>query len=129
MAFSDARKERGLYHAEVTATERISPHLVRLTFGSADLASLPRHGFEVLPLDGTFTPMPNGDHLWRTNDHAQTRRELLRHSRLDATAHGSHPATASPTRRAAPRRRATPSTSSRARAWCRRPTIRACCSR
>lgn len=46
MAFSDARKERGLYHAEVTATERISPHLVRLTFGSPDLASLPRHGFD-----------------------------------------------------------------------------------
>ena len=46
MAFSDARKERGLYHAEVTATERISPHLVRLTFGSPDLAGLPRHGFD-----------------------------------------------------------------------------------
>src|SRR5258708_4482011 len=26
---------------------------------------LPRHGLEILPLDGTFTPMPNGDHLWR----------------------------------------------------------------
>jgi phytoene dehydrogenase-like protein len=22
---------------------------------------LPRHGLELLPLDGTFTPMPNGD--------------------------------------------------------------------
>ncbi len=31
---------------------------------------LPRHGLEILPLDGTFTPMPNGDHLWRVNDHA-----------------------------------------------------------
>jgi phytoene dehydrogenase-like protein len=48
---------------------------------------LPRHGFEVLPLDGTFTPMPSGDYLWRTNDHAQTRRELVRHSRLDAEAY------------------------------------------
>src|SRR3989304_5544377 len=37
---------------------------------------LPRHGFEVLPLDGTFTPMPDGDHLWRTNDHAPTRPQL-----------------------------------------------------
>src|SRR5688500_11458033 len=36
---------------------------------------LPRHGLEILPLDGTFTPMPNGDHLWRVNDHARTRRE------------------------------------------------------
>ncbi len=28
---------------------------------------LPRHGLEILPLDGTFTPMPNGDYLWRVN--------------------------------------------------------------
>jgi phytoene dehydrogenase-like protein len=48
---------------------------------------LPRHGLEILPLDGTFTPMPNGDHLWRVNDHAKTRRELLRHSKLDAEAY------------------------------------------
>ena len=32
---------------------------------------LPRHGLEILPLDGTFTPMPSGDYLWRVNDHAQ----------------------------------------------------------
>ena len=37
---------------------------------------LPRHGLEILPLDGTFTPMPNGDYLWRVNDHAKTRREI-----------------------------------------------------
>src|ERR1700685_3312020 len=48
---------------------------------------LPRHGLEILPLDGTMTPMPNGDHLWRTNDHAKTRRELERHSKLDAEAY------------------------------------------
>ena len=34
---------------------------------------LPRHGLEILPLDGTFTPMPNGDYLWRVNDHGKTR--------------------------------------------------------
>src|SRR5580693_2968496 len=45
---------------------------------------LPRHGLEILPLDGTFTPMPNGDHLWRVNDHAKTLREIARHSRVDA---------------------------------------------
>src|SRR4051812_30062860 len=45
---------------------------------------LPRHGLEILPLDGTFTPMPNGDHLWRVNDHATTRRENARHPRLGA---------------------------------------------
>jgi phytoene dehydrogenase-like protein len=48
---------------------------------------LPRHGLEILPLDGTFTPMPDGNHLWRTNDHAATRREIARHSRLDAEAY------------------------------------------
>ena len=48
---------------------------------------LPRHGLEILPLDGTFTPMPNGDYLWRVNDHAKTRREIARHSRLDAEAY------------------------------------------
>src|SRR5881296_3071066 len=48
---------------------------------------LPRHGFEILPLDGTFTPMPDGNYLWRVNDHAKTRREILRHSRLDAAAY------------------------------------------
>jgi phytoene dehydrogenase-like protein len=50
---------------------------------------LPRHGFEVLPLDGTITPMSaeRGHYLWRMNDHARTRRELLHHSRLDAEAY------------------------------------------
>jgi len=48
---------------------------------------LPRHGLEILPLDGTFTPMPNGDYLWRVNDHGKTRREIARHSRLDAEAY------------------------------------------
>jgi phytoene dehydrogenase-like protein len=51
---------------------------------------LPRHGFELLPLDGTFTPMPNGDYLWRMNDHARTRREIARHSRLDAEAYDEY---------------------------------------
>ena len=51
---------------------------------------LPRHGFEVLPLDGTFTPMPDGDYLWRVNDHGRTRREILRHSRLDAEAYDEY---------------------------------------
>jgi phytoene dehydrogenase-like protein len=48
---------------------------------------LPRHGLEILPLDGTFTPMLNGDYFWRVNDHAKTRREIARHSRLDAEAY------------------------------------------
>src|SRR5262244_1680105 len=51
---------------------------------------LPRHGLEILPLDGTFTPMLNGDYLWRTNDHGRTRREIARHSRLDAEAYDEY---------------------------------------
>ena len=51
---------------------------------------LPRHGMELLPLDGTFTPMPNGDYLWRVNDHYKTRREIMRHSRLDAEAYDEY---------------------------------------
>jgi phytoene dehydrogenase-like protein len=48
---------------------------------------LPRHGLEILPLDGTLTPMPSGDYLWRVNDHGRTRREIARHSRVDAEAY------------------------------------------
>src|SRR4051795_11075988 len=48
---------------------------------------LPRHGLEILPLDGTFTPMPGGDYLWRVNDHGKTHREIARHSKLDAEAY------------------------------------------
>jgi phytoene dehydrogenase-like protein len=51
---------------------------------------LPRHGLEILPLDGTFTPMPNGDYLWRVNDHATTHREIARHSKLDAEAYDEY---------------------------------------
>ena len=51
---------------------------------------LARHGLEILPLDGTFTPMPNGDYLWRVNDHARTRREIARHSAVDAEAYDEY---------------------------------------
>jgi phytoene dehydrogenase-like protein len=65
---------------------------------------LPRHGLDILPLDGTFTPLHNGegrpapigpdghkigtgDYLWRVNDHGRTIRELRRWSKLDAEAY------------------------------------------
>src|SRR5918992_4531258 len=51
---------------------------------------LPRHGLQILPLDGTFTPMPDGQYLWRVNDHAKTRREIARHSKLDAEAYDEY---------------------------------------
>src|ERR1700685_1864707 len=48
---------------------------------------LPRHGLEILPLDGTFTPMPSGDYLWRVNDHGKTHREISPPSKLCAKAY------------------------------------------
>src|SRR3954447_759376 len=51
---------------------------------------LPRHGLEILPLDGTFSPMPDGNYLWRVNDHAATRRDIARHSSLDAEAYDEY---------------------------------------
>src|SRR5215813_7382708 len=51
---------------------------------------LARHGLEILPLDGTFTPMLSGDYLWRVNDHGKTRREIARHSKLDADAYDEY---------------------------------------
>src|SRR5436189_4453603 len=47
---------------------------------------LPRHGLEILPLDGTITPLDD-DSLWRVNDHGRTIRELRRWSRNDAEAY------------------------------------------
>jgi phytoene dehydrogenase-like protein len=56
---------------------------------------LPRHGLDILPLDGTFTPLHEGegppggggDYLWRVNDHGRTVRELRRWSLSDAEAY------------------------------------------
>src|SRR6187549_3522177 len=65
---------------------------------------LPKHGLDILPLDGTFTPVyagtgrpapkdgngnpiGTGDYLWRVNDHGRTVRELRRWSKLDVEAY------------------------------------------
>jgi phytoene dehydrogenase-like protein len=48
---------------------------------------LPKHGLEVLPFDGSFTPLPNDDYLWMTNDPGRTYHELRRHSVNDAEAY------------------------------------------
>jgi phytoene dehydrogenase-like protein len=48
---------------------------------------LARFGLEVIPLDCTFTPLPDGNYLARWSDHAETRRELARHSLTDAEAY------------------------------------------
>jgi len=48
---------------------------------------LPKYDLELIPLDSTFTPMPDGDYLFRCGDHARTRREIARHSTTDAEAY------------------------------------------
>lgn len=50
---------------------------------------LPGHGLRILPLDGTLTPLDD-DYLWRTDDHAQTMRELRRWSAADAEAYAEY---------------------------------------
>jgi phytoene dehydrogenase-like protein len=49
--------------------------------------NLPRHGLEVLPFDGTFTPLPDGDYLWMTEDLGRTYHEIRRFSVNDAEAY------------------------------------------
>lgn len=48
---------------------------------------LPRHGLEILPLDGTLTPTEDGDYLMRWHDGEETRREIARHNARDADAY------------------------------------------
>ncbi|MBI4527390.1 MAG: NAD(P)/FAD-dependent oxidoreductase, partial [Deltaproteobacteria bacterium] len=48
---------------------------------------LARYDLEIIPLDSTLTPMPGGNYLARWNDHAKTRREIMRHSPVDAEAY------------------------------------------
>jgi len=54
---------------------------------------LSAHGLHLLPLDGTFTPLPGGDSLWRTDDHAFTHQQLTRHSPRDAARYDDFNAT------------------------------------
>src|SRR5258708_26460209 len=88
--------ERHLYIGGAAVTEEIIPgflfsecsYVVSLLRPELirDL-DLPRPGLEILPLDGTFSPMLTGDYLWRMNDHAKSIREIRRHSRVDAEAY------------------------------------------
>ena len=53
------------------------PHIVR------DL-ELPKHGLEIIPLEASFSPLPDGDSLCRWGDPHRTRREIARFSAKDA---------------------------------------------
>ena len=51
---------------------------------------LPKYDLEIIPLDSTFTPMPDGNYLARWGDHDKTRREIARHSITDAEAYDQY---------------------------------------
>ena len=53
------------------------PHIVREL-------ELTRHGYQVIPLECTFTPFPDGESLTRCGDPEATRREIARFSPHDA---------------------------------------------
>ena len=53
------------------------PHIIR----ELELA---KHGYEIIPMDCSFLPLPNGDSLARWADGNRTRREIQRFSRKDA---------------------------------------------
>ncbi|MEZ5065766.1 MAG: NAD(P)/FAD-dependent oxidoreductase [bacterium] len=53
------------------------PHIIR----ELDLA---RHGLELIPLEASFLPLPDGDSLCRWSDPHETRREIARFSPRDA---------------------------------------------
>ncbi|MBI2358506.1 MAG: NAD(P)/FAD-dependent oxidoreductase [Deltaproteobacteria bacterium] len=49
--------------------------------------NLANFGLAIVPLDSTFTPLPEGNYLARWGDHDKTRREIMRHSPVDAEAY------------------------------------------
>ena len=48
---------------------------------------LHKHGLEILPLDTTFTPLPDNNYLIRSTDPDRTYKEISRHSQKDADAY------------------------------------------
>jgi len=55
----------------------LRPHIIR----ELELA---RHGLRIIPLEGSFVPLPDGDSLFRGADPHESRREMARFSRRDA---------------------------------------------
>ena len=53
------------------------PHIIREL-------NLAQHGMEIIPMDCSFQPLPNGDSLARWGDWERTRREIARFSKKDA---------------------------------------------
>lgn len=59
MGFSDGRRITGVYRAEVAATERVTPHMMRVTLRGDDLAHLPHRGYD--HWFRLFLPRSDGD--------------------------------------------------------------------
>ena len=53
---------------------------------------LPKYGAELIPLESTFAPQPDGNYLADWPDHDLTRAEILRHSARDADAYAEYAA-------------------------------------
>lgn len=54
---------------------------------------LPRYGLEIMPLESTYVPLPNGDYIADWPDHDMTREEIARSSLRDADAFGEYTST------------------------------------
>lgn len=85
-----------------TVTEEIHPGFKFLT-GSYLISllrpevirelELPRHGLEIMPLESTFAPRPDGDYIADWPDHDLTREEIARHCPRDADAYDEYAST------------------------------------
>ena len=53
------------------------PHIIREL-------NLAKHGYEIIPMDCSLLPLPNGDSLARWADSQRSRREISRFSQKDA---------------------------------------------
>jgi NADPH-dependent ferric siderophore reductase len=62
MGFSDARKGSTLCRVQVTATQRVSPNLIRVTVGGESLAAMPQHGYD--HWFRLFLPQEDGTTSW-----------------------------------------------------------------
>jgi phytoene dehydrogenase-like protein len=51
---------------------------------------LARHGLELMPLESTFVPLPDGNYLADWPDHDATKHEIERHSKRDAEAYDEY---------------------------------------
>jgi len=49
--------------------------------------NLPTHGYQIIPVESTLTPLPDGRYLFRGGDPEENRREIAKFSRRDAEAY------------------------------------------